>query len=298
MSSRSTPTLRERRTRFIEIFRTTPPDTVCPNFYVLSHANGCAFAPLCSYCYLKSSFWYLPRPEAFSNVERIIDETVRWIAQDGLESYVLNTGNLSDSLVFEEARPLLRRLVETFRTHAAGRPHTLLLVTKGGLRECEVLRKTAPTPNVIVSFSVTNPIAAGQYEQGAAPVGERIEAGHALREAGWRIRMRIDPMIAGHEHKDVARAVADLRPERVTLGTLRAEPNLLRIMRNGLFSRLLPPDDRKGLARYPLDVRLSLYRPVVETLRSVCPVALCEESEAVWRALGLDVDSMPCNCGI
>ena len=39
--------LRPRSTRFVELFRTTPPKTVCPNFYVLSHANGCAFQPHC-----------------------------------------------------------------------------------------------------------------------------------------------------------------------------------------------------------------------------------------------------------
>lgn len=45
-------TLRKRKTRFVEIFRTTPAKTVCPNFFVLTHANGCAFTPECSYCFL------------------------------------------------------------------------------------------------------------------------------------------------------------------------------------------------------------------------------------------------------
>jgi len=47
---------------------------------------------------------------------------------------VLNAGNLSDSLCFERDRPLVESLVALFRreAEASGRPHTLLLVTKGG----------------------------------------------------------------------------------------------------------------------------------------------------------------------
>ena len=77
-----------------------------PNFYVLAHADGCTFSPPCTYCYLKSSFWYLGGPRAFSNSDRLFAEVRRWIRRDRLESYVLNTGNLSDSLAFEDRRPL------------------------------------------------------------------------------------------------------------------------------------------------------------------------------------------------
>ncbi len=285
-----------RVTRFIELFRTTPPRTVCPNFFVLAHANGCGFLPGCAYCYLKSSFWYLRRPRVYTNTDRIIEEAIRWIGRDGLESPVLNTGNLSDSLVFEPVRPLMAALIETFRAHARGRPHTLLLVTKGGRDACEPLLRTEPCTNVVVSFSVTAPSAARRYEAGAPPVKERLAAAEALRANGWRVRIRIDPMITGFDHRAVGDPVAALGPERVTLGTLRAEPNLLRVVRNGVFADLIPPEDPRGLARYPKDARISLYEAVAETLRSVCTVALCEEDEATWRALALDVEARRCNC--
>ena len=123
--------LRERTSKFIEIFRTTPPRTVCPNFYVLAHANGCTFSPRCSYCYLKSSFWYLKGQQAFTNVDKMLREARAWIARDDVESYILNTGNLSDSLAFEDMRPLVVQLVKVFRQEAEhkGRRHSLLLVT-------------------------------------------------------------------------------------------------------------------------------------------------------------------------
>ena len=290
---------RERRTKFVEIFRTTPTNTVCPNFYVLAHANGCTFAPQCTYCYLKSSFWYLSEPQAFTNIDRMLSEIRAWIAEDDLESYVLNMGNLSDSLAFEHARPAVAQLVEVFRQEAETRhrKHTLLLVTKGGVQESRPLFELEPCGNVVISFSVNHPEATRKYERGAAPTEDRLEAASRLKAMGWRIRIRIDPMLLGFEYGGIAEEVRSLPPERVTLGSLRAEPNLERFIRNGLFSALEKPTDDKGLARYPKPQRLALYRQAADVLSGLCPMGLCEETPDIWKALGLDTSAKSCNCG-
>ena len=285
----------------MDILRTTPTATVCPNFYILSHANGCLFQPLCEYCYLKSSLWHLGgRAHVFSNVDDMVAEAAAWIARDGLESYVLNTGNLSDSLTFEPLRPAMGRLVELFRAEAEakGRPHCLLLVTKGGTAVCRPLLKLPPCRNVIVSFSVNSPQAAEEHERGAAPVGDRVSAAAKLRQAGWRVRMRIDPMILGYDYRGIAEQVRQLAPERVTLGTLRAETNLLHRVNHGLFAALEVPADARSLARYGRPRRIALYREVCGMLSDVCPVGLCEETADIWRAAGLDPDAALCNCGL
>jgi spore photoproduct lyase len=290
--------VRRRSSPFIDIFRTTPARTVCPNFYVLSHANGCMFRPRCEYCYLKSSLWHLRREEAFANLDTMFQEVRRWVARDGLESYVLNAGNLSDSLAFEQVRPMMSRLADVFReAGAAGRKHSLLLVTKGGLDECRPLLEGAPCPNVIVSFSVNSPDAARRYERGAASVGSRLEAARRLKAAGWRVRIRIDPMFMGFDYRRIIRDVCALGPERITLGSLRAEPHLKRVVNHGLLADLQEAAEKGGLARYPLAVRLALYGPAVEALRDCCPMGLCEETRDVWHALGLDADARCCNCG-
>ena len=290
---------RERKTKFVDIFRTTPPKTVCPNFYVLAHADGCTFKPQCSYCYLKSSLWYLQGPQAFTNADRMVAEIRAWIAEDDLESYVLNTGNLSDSLVFEDVRPLLPRLVEVFReeAEAKGRRHALLLVTKGGMDECRPLLALKPCANVILSFSVNSPEAARQHEQGAAPVEERLVAARQLKARGWRLRMRIDPMILGFDYAWIADQVRRLGPERVTLGTLRAEAHLPRFVENGLFAALEKPAEERALARYPKAARVALYRQALDALSGTCSIGLCEETADVWEALGLDSEAKSCNCG-
>jgi len=289
---------RERKTNFVEIFRTTPTDTVCPNFYVLMHANGCMFQPHCSYCYLKSSFWYLPGEQVFTNVETMLEETRRWLKRDNLESYMLNTGNLSDSLTFEEMRPLVGQLVELFRTEAEakGRRHSLLLVTKGGMKECRPLLKLQPCRNVVVSFSVNHPDAARLYEKGAAPVSERMKAARRLKDAGWRLRLRMDPMILGYDYREVAAQVRDLGPERVTLGTLRAEKGLARFTEDGLFDALERIAETKRLARYPRERRVAMYREVIDVFGDRIELGLCEETPDVWNELGLNTEGKSCNC--
>lgn len=291
--------LRPRSTDFVDLFRTTPAQTVCPNFYVLCHANGCLFEPNCSYCYLRSSLWHLRRPQAFSNVGAMLEQVRAWIARDALETYVLNTGNLSDSLAFEEVRPAVAALVELFRreAEAKGRRHELLLVTKGGPDQCRGLLESQPCRSVIVSFSVNSRHAARRHERGAAPVGQRLAAASKLARRGWRVRMRIDPMILGYDYAWVIDRLRRLAPERVTLGALRAEPGLLRVLKNPLFAALEPPAGGKAMARYPRTERIALYRPAVLALADICPVALCEETEDVWRELGLDVEGRHCNCG-
>lgn len=291
--------LRPRSTRFVELFRTTPPKTVCPNFYVLSHANGCAFQPHCEYCYLKSSLWHLKGSQVFTNTDRMIREIRAWIHKDGLETHILNMGNLSDSLVFEPVRPLVRELVELFRAEAEarGRPHSILLVTKGGLGTCAPLLAAKPCANVIISFSLNNQAAALRHEPGAAPTPDRLAAARRLRDKGWRVRIRIDPMIRGFSYVQLSRKVRALRPERVTLGSLRAEANLERCVPSALFRDLEPAGDPKGLARYPFEERLAMYKSAADVLRDVCPLGLCEEPTEMWDALGLDSEGRTCNCG-
>ena len=289
--------LRPRSSKFVEIFRTTPVNTVCPNFYVLSHANGCGFVPLCTYCYLKSSFWHLNGQHVFNNRDKMLKEIRGWIRLDNLESYVLNAGNLSDSLSFEIYRPLIADLVEVFRQEAKDRPHTLLLVTKGGLKEVSVLLRLKPCDNIAISFSVNNPVAAATHEAGAATVEDRLEAARRLKKKGWRIRMRIDPIILGFDYGWITRQVKALKPERVTLGTLRAEHNLGRFVKTPILRALEKCSDLKSLARYPLKTRLKMYRDGIRILGTTCPVGLCEETYDIWRDVGLDIESNPCNCG-
>jgi spore photoproduct lyase len=291
---------RRRKSGFVELFRTTPTRTVCPNFYVLRHANGCRFEPSCSYCYLKSSFWYLDKPHVFINKEDLLKEVRAWIQRDDLESYVLNSGNLSDSLAFEIDRPITEELVRLFREDAEsqGRPHSLLVVTKAGLEPCKPLMVQPASPNVIVSFSFNSPEAAAALESGAAPIEERVEAARELKCRGWRLRIRLDPIIHGFDYRAIARQIRDLAPELVTLGTLRAERGLRRFLPPNLAADLEQSAEPRGLDRYPLSERIALYRQAADLIGGGIQLGLCEETREMWEAVVGDWKNSRCNCSL
>jgi spore photoproduct lyase len=283
---------------FLHLVRTGPTEMVCPNFYVLNHATGCRFTPQCSYCYLRDQTQYPPGMHVQRDLDVMLDEVREWIARDALESYVLNAGNLSDSLCFEEARPLMAKLVDLFREQAEerGRPHTLLLVTKGGVKHCAELLAVRPSRNVIISFSVNCPEAAARYERGAATPEDRLAAAAELSRKGWRVRVRIDPMIRGYDYTRLIEAVRGIRPERVTLGCLRADGRLGDYVAEGTLEGLLAPKPGTDGWYYPVAQRLELYRPAVVALKDICSIGLCEEGPAVWDDLGLDTEGRSCNC--
>jgi DNA repair photolyase len=291
---------RERKSGFVELFRTTPSHTVCPNFYVLRHANGCRFQPSCSYCYLKSSFWYLDHPRVFTNKEDLFGEVRAWIQRDDLESYVLNSGNLSDSLAFEIDRPMTAELVNLFRDCAErkGRPHCLLVVTKAGLEHCQPLLAEPPCPNVIISFSFNSPEASVELESGAAPMEERVEAARKLKKLGWRLRIRLDPIVRGFDYQAIALQIRDLAPELVTLGTLRAERGLRRFLPRHLATGLEQNTDPRALDRYPQAERIALYKQVSSLIGEGIRMGLCEEIREVWEAVVGDWKNSRCNCSL
>lgn len=281
---------------YIELLRTTPAKTVCPNFYLFDHARGCNFN--CSYCFLRDMEYNRKERRIFDDTERIFTELGEWLAKDNLETYLANTGNMTDSFSYENERPLWGDLIEFMRENAEkkGRPHCLLAVTKAGLSLCGAFLDHKPCRNIIVSFSINAPLAARDHEPGAASTAERLQAAKRLRELGWRVRIRIDPMIKGYDYSGVTAEVAAIRPERVTLGTLRADPTLLPEVRDvDIFKQLEEPEP-ESIARYPLAERLAMYRSVADKLRNVTTLGLCEETEDVWNALGFDVVNKTCNC--
>ncbi len=281
---------------YITLLRSTPARTVCPNFYLFDHARGCNFN--CSYCFLRDIEYNRKERRLFDDADRMVAEVIDWVGKDNLETYLANAGNMTDALSFEKERPVWGLLIETMREHATekNRPHCLLAVTKAGLDLCGAFLEHAPCPNILVSFSLNAADAARDHEPGAAPTADRLAAARKLKELGWRVRVRLDPMIAGYDYTDVIHAVAGIAPERVTLGTLRADPTLLPEVREvDIFTRLEEPEP-ESIARYPLALRLAMYRQAVDALSGKTSIGLCEETEDVWKALGLDYINKTCNC--
>jgi spore photoproduct lyase len=274
---------RIRKSPFIRYFDKTPPGIFCPHFWLLVHANGCPYR--CDYCYLMLTFRQ-KKCESFTNLDDMEREIAAWLTRP--DPSLLNSGELSDSLAVDA-----RWFARAYRLFCAQERHALLLLTKSLARELDAYE---PHPAICVSFSVNSARVSGAYEHGAPAGPERLEAAARLRRAGWRVRIRLDPMLPiAHWQEDyapVADRIAEIQPERVTLGTLRYFPQLPG--RHPNFPRVpVAQDGPDGRMRLPEGLRREMYTFVKSRLSQ--EIALCKETDAMSRFAGA---SPRCNCTV
>lgn len=273
--------LRERKSAFVKLFDKTPDGVLCPHFYELVLSNGCPYD--CTYCYLRLTFRGNKQPSLFTNqwpqVKRQIES-----APDG----VFSTGELADSIAVMP--PLLLPALDYFRgLHSK----YLLLTTKSS--NIGFFRDLEPTRQVIISFSINSPTAASAYEHLAPPPVARLKAAAQLLTWGWRVRIRLDPIIweVGLEnYQGICREIAQLQPERVTIGTLRQYPGLFRFAREAPRQGLSKAPD--GRMRYSPSVRREIYEQIQEWLGF--QPALCKETADLWDEMALRFSG--CNCTV
>jgi len=271
--------VRERKSPFVRLFNKTPQEVLCPHFYELILSNGCPFD--CSYCYLQLTFRGRTQPTLFCNPWSTVQREL-----DPLGSGIFSTGELADSLAI--IPPLLEPALEYFPKQSK---KYLLLLTKS--TNIEFLLNREPNPQIIVSFSVNASPISEKFENGAPNPDHRVEAAHELKNVGWRVRIRLDPIILeeGIEvYEDICRKIAALQPELVTIGTLRQYPGLYRFARFAPRQGLCRADD--GRMRYPYTARLKTYKQIQQWLGF--QPALCKETKAMWKTLGWRFQG--CNC--
>jgi len=321
--------------RWIASFENKHPDQVlCPGFDRVRYLAKCPHA--CSYCFVEGTFSRFGRPRDITEadlpeMERAVE---RWMARrdcpkclgsgktapltetkmlshvychacrgTGRVSKLLNAGELSDSFAPDICAQASLRLIEVFRRQDR---HTLLLLTKA---RPMVLFDVEPTPQVVVSFSLGQRTYLGRdLAPGASEAASVLESAVRLLQAGWRVRLRIDPLITG---TGVWKVVTLLKPvlvrwERITLGTLRFTRSGYRAVAHGspfqaaLAARVALEEGEAGMHPYrlPLAQRTALYAAVLAQLQDYSDGwALCKETEACWQAVMGEAPQVPrCNC--
>jgi len=284
--------LRRRHTSFIHYFDKTPPGIICPHFYILAFANGCPFH--CDYCYLYLTLRHWPEPTVFSNTARMYQEIRDWLYSTR-EPSVLNAGELSDSLVWDSEITLTANLIPLFASQSR---HRLLFLTKSA--QISELIKLPATPQVIISFSINAPEVSEKYEKRAVRSEARMMAARRLKELGWKIRLRVDPIIPVEGWKDFYANLVDMineiQPETVTLGSLRFFPTLRNHAPNSdIFNYGIDEADPDGRMRIPFELRLEIYQHLISRLCNT-RIGLCKETEKVHKVLGLPGLKQNCNC--
>jgi spore photoproduct lyase len=263
----------------VKLFDKTPEGVWCPHFYELILSNGCPYD--CLYCYLRLTFRGAKHPQLFTNEWEQVEKEL-----EGSPGGVFSTGELADSLACPP--PLLRPALDYFEDQT---DKFLLLVTKSA--NIRPLTTREPSRQVIVSFSVNSTEAWKAFEKKTPEPAARLEQAAELKRLGWRVRIRLDPVIAESGlagYRRVCKAIAKLDPERVTLGSLRQYPGLMRFSPDAPRDGLSKSPD--GRLRYALDERIELYQRIGDWLGE--QPALCKETEGLWSGLGWSPNG--CNC--
>jgi len=272
-------------------------DIVCPHFLELKWAYGCPYD--CAWCYLKGTFRFRPRGK--SPVVKPYDKTelhVRKFLDEVKEPEILNTGEIADSLMHEHIKiPFARFIIPIFEEQ---RRHKVLFLTKSSY--VENLLKIEPNNQVILSFSL-NAIPVAERWEKAPHVLKRIEAAKKVFEAGYEVRIRIDPMVPienWHKHyQELLELIfTNFIPERITLGSLRGLRSTINGCTDKTWVRYLKETSNWG-KKIDFKTRYEMYSAMVNTLiekYNFKKIALCKETIQMWETLVLDYRRIRCNC--
>ena len=154
--------------------------------YYFSHLLNCLYD--CRYCFLQGMY-----PSAhyvlFVNFENFEEEIRRTTELNNKPSWFFS-GYDCDSLALES----VTGFAEHFLSFFENLPNAWIeLRTKSVTTQ--VLQKMKPLSNVVVAFSFTPEEISQQIEHGVPPLPSRIKAMSRLAEQGWKLGLRIDPLI-------------------------------------------------------------------------------------------------------
>ena len=273
-------------------------DVVCPHFVELKWAYGCPFD--CSWCYLKGTFRF--RPEGIKPVIKDLEKVklhVQTFLNEVREPEILNTGELADSLMLENGSNAFSKfIIPLFETQ---NKHKVLFVTKSS--NIKNLVNINPHNQVIVSFTLNALPVDELWEKKAPRVLNRIKAAEELHNAGYEVRIRIDPMVPIDNWEKSYQELIDyvfsrFTPERITLGSLRGLQSTINGTKDRSWVHYLKETSNWG-KKIDFTTRLKMYSSIIAYLEQEYKyhnVAFCKETKAMWQKLGMNYKNIKCNC--
>ncbi len=273
-------------------------DVVCPHFLELKWSYGCPYS--CSWCYLQGTYRWPQFKKHGSNINPVIknknkiEEHLGLISQNGHKE-LLNAGELADSLMLD--------WLPKFLDNTSLGMNKVLFVTKSNQVDYLVENKERLKEKVVISFSLNAAPVAMKWERGAPNVSERIKAAERVSEAGYIVRIRIDPMVPiqnwEYHYKQLLDEIFEkFVPERLTVGSLRGLQSTINHARDKSWVLYLKEKSNWG-KKIPLEMRLKLYSEMMAYIKSkynYSNIAFCKETVEVWNRLGLDYKEIHCNC--
>ncbi|MCZ7586939.1 MAG: hypothetical protein M5R36_28325 [Deltaproteobacteria bacterium] len=256
---------------------------VCPHFYIVgTMVNGCFYS--CEYCYLQGTYRSVhPFIKLAINYDDVFDAMKATARKNKRADLVtnFNAGELMDSLSFEDVTGFIGELIPKMTGDDFERSELMLLTKSANVEALVSAAEEHPEAieRVIPTWSINSPRAASCYEHAAPGTEQRLEAAKRVQDAGYKTRLRIDPMVPYEgwedDYRDLVRSIYGeygLQPQVITLGTLRYESAVPAIARKrfrhtNLFDfPLVKKGEDKQRLRYA--ERLAMYRHVVDAIRA------------------------------
>jgi len=301
---KKTLVLAHRRANFISRFVNKDKGVYCPQFYKLAVGYQCPYD--CSYCFLLATFRTARNFVCLYLNEEEMHQEIHKLDQENNKPVLLNAGELSDPLALNSVYGVIGRLVEFI---ADLRRVRLLLLTKSGRKEIENLLNVDHRQKTVLAWSLNGQVLIDELEVGTRCLKDRTEALALSVKAGYRTRIRIDPLLIHPGWKKNYTEMVEyvfgkrgLRPERITLGSFRAMDTLWQIIKRRYPQTMLTRQSliKEGKRyKYSFEERYKLYNFVIGEIRKYYPeasIALCKESADMNRALKQEVGIGRCNC--
>jgi spore photoproduct lyase len=296
---------------------TMPDDRIiCPHFDRLKLAsNGCFYQ--CDWCYLKLTYRAAhPFITVKAEYDKIIDQLCKKLSTSP-DPIIFNSGELADSLSLEHLTGAGRKFIPWFGSTSNG---YLYMLTKSD--NVEDILDLQHHQHTIIAWSMNNAAVSRKYEIGAPPFDRRLQAARRVQQAGYPLRIRLDPIVPfdgwqAAYAETVKTIFGNVAPERITLGTMRFEDGFYK-MRNSIFTSgpelpafleemrpMFEPKVFAGKSRpsvgkwsFTEEKRVEIFGFIIQEIRkySDCLIALCKESEEVWRVLKLEPSRCSCVC--
>ncbi len=275
-----------------DIVRTCPGTRyyTCCGYWVINSVINCNLG--CSYCILQS---YVNNPliSITANMDELFQQLERLLGENKDRFFRIGTGELSDSLAYDEILGVGEELVNFFATKSNG-----IIELKTKTTNIDHLLGLEHKGNTVVSWSLNPESVITKEERLTRGLAQRLEAAKRCADAGYYIGFHFDPIFyyPGWEmeyFQVIDRTFSAIPPGRiawVSLGAFRFMPDLKEIIaRNYPDSNIIYGEfitGKDGKLRYFKPIRVALFKRIYERIKSYSEdifIYLCMESRDVWE---------------
>jgi spore photoproduct lyase len=236
--------------------------------YYFSHIQNCLYD--CRYCFLQGAYnsanylWFV-------NYEDFQTEITK-VAENNQNIKYFFSGYDGDSLIFESFTNFAKEFIGFF----AKIDNTFLELRTKSVN-INLLKSLSVIDNIIVAFSFTPEEISKAIEHKTPPVRSRIKAMQELSQLGWKVGIRMDPLIYDAKYKILyAQLIEQLFTQlnltnlhSITIGELRFPQNMYKKIINLypeeplLYKNMV---ERGNIISYPQTIETELREYVMSKL--------------------------------